>query len=462
MQRAGTQSVRQLSGTPNPAAHTRSAGWPFIRPAARVIMLCSSLLLLLACGATPTAPDGGGPSLEIHPAVIRLSVGETVQLRAEVRDGNGQALAADSVEWSTSDPIISTVSEDGILSAVAVGSTEVSATVRGKGKAYGLLKKSQTVTVEEEEDTSQQTPNTNVVDAGPDQTISVSEAANLAGSVSDGSLVHHFWARVSGPGTVTFGHEEFFSGWESGDFSEWRRHEDRGDYVTSALRRSGRYSWAAHADPTLQDPDNHSAKVLHWGSTDHPRLYISAWFFWPADYRLQEKAGGFLNLLQFKQHDATPNHFPTWIVGARKSKTVTGDGELVIMDWQRVTGEELHHAGVPLPKDRWVNVNVYIEKHHTDGVLVVWVDGQQKWTFGSINTLGSSENQDLMWGVGNFGKDVAEDEVVYWDEVRAWRADQNDVLSTTARFSERGTYVLRLTASGGGASESDDLTITVE
>src|SRR6185436_19077217 len=53
--------------------------------------------------------------------------------------------------------------------------------------------------------TTNQTPQVN---AGPDQTIPLSEAATLSGTVTDDGLptnhVSVVWTNISGPGTVTF------------------------------------------------------------------------------------------------------------------------------------------------------------------------------------------------------------------------------------------------------------------
>lgn len=396
---------------------------------------------------TESKPEPEPATIVVGPTTAELLTDAVQVYRAEVRDAHG-SLLDDFVTWEATGGTIDATGR--YTAGPKAGSYSVI------GRASNSIADTATVTIEEPA-----TADSNPVHAGSDQTFPVSESVPLNGSVSDASLIHHFWEKVSGPGTVTFGHEEFFSGWETADFSEWRRHEERGDYVTTAKHRSGRYSWAAHADPTLPEPDNHSAKVLYWGTTDHSRLYIIAWFFFPGDYLLQKKAGGTLNLLQFKQRDGTPTHYPTWILVGRKAQTVSGDAELAMMDWQKATGTAFYYAEQPLPKDRWVQVTVYLKKHHTDGVLIVWIDGLQKWMFRNVNTLGSTGNTDLMWGLGNYGKDIAEDEAVYWDDARAWRADQNDVLSTTARFSEPGTYVLRLSASGGGRTRNDEVAITV-
>jgi len=95
------------------------------------------LLLLpsLACGdddgRTGPDPDPEEPvatSLSITPAGASLAViGDTVRLDAEVRDQKGDAITSVTVSWSTLDPAVATVDNDGLVTAAAVGTARIAA-----------------------------------------------------------------------------------------------------------------------------------------------------------------------------------------------------------------------------------------------------------------------------------------------------------------------------------------------
>ena len=97
------------------------------------------LVLVLACGggddpaASPTAPQGPSPvatSITISPGSATLSaLGETEQLTAQVLDQNGRAMAGATVAWSSSDESVATVTDGGLVTALANGSASVMATV---------------------------------------------------------------------------------------------------------------------------------------------------------------------------------------------------------------------------------------------------------------------------------------------------------------------------------------------
>ena len=93
--------------------------------------------LLLACGGgdgpaeSPTAPARPDPvatSITISPEAATLgALGETAQLRAQVLDQNGRAIAGATVTWSSSDDSVATVTDGGLVTAVANGSASVMA-----------------------------------------------------------------------------------------------------------------------------------------------------------------------------------------------------------------------------------------------------------------------------------------------------------------------------------------------
>lgn len=67
-------------------------------------------------------------SIEIDPDMVSLmSIGQTTQLTATVRDGNGQPAADAAVTWQSSDVSIATVSAQGLVTAVKYGTAIITA-----------------------------------------------------------------------------------------------------------------------------------------------------------------------------------------------------------------------------------------------------------------------------------------------------------------------------------------------
>lgn len=63
----------------------------------------------------------------VPPSVILSSVGETLQLTARVRDGNGHPISEAAVNWSSNDTGVATVSGDGLVTAVMNGTADITA-----------------------------------------------------------------------------------------------------------------------------------------------------------------------------------------------------------------------------------------------------------------------------------------------------------------------------------------------
>ncbi len=89
------------------------------------------LLLLVACGDPPT-PSPVPTTVSVSPETAAFAaLGETVQFTAVVHDQFGNVMSGAAVEWATRDPAAVSVSESGLATALANGTTTVSATVDG-------------------------------------------------------------------------------------------------------------------------------------------------------------------------------------------------------------------------------------------------------------------------------------------------------------------------------------------
>lgn len=91
----------------------------------------------IACSAA-TTPGGGSttpPSVAvvtISPPSVSTQVGKAVQLTATAKDSAGNVLTDRGVSWNTSDSTVAQISGTGLVTARAVGTAVVQATVEGK------------------------------------------------------------------------------------------------------------------------------------------------------------------------------------------------------------------------------------------------------------------------------------------------------------------------------------------
>ena len=95
-----------------------------------------------ACGdgsTEPTAPPADPPrptTVTVTPTTAELTaLGETVQLRADMRDQHGQAMAGASVTWASGSAAVATVSAAGLVTAVGNGTATVTASAGGASGA---------------------------------------------------------------------------------------------------------------------------------------------------------------------------------------------------------------------------------------------------------------------------------------------------------------------------------------
>ncbi|MGZ8457229.1 MAG: Ig-like domain-containing protein, partial [Gemmatirosa sp.] len=97
-------------------------------------LVSTSVLLATAC-ASATTGDLGAASLggvQLSDSVLSLRVGTDGALTARVLDANGAEVSGRRVFWSVRDSAIATVTQAGVVTARAPGSTLVSANVEGR------------------------------------------------------------------------------------------------------------------------------------------------------------------------------------------------------------------------------------------------------------------------------------------------------------------------------------------
>ncbi len=87
--------------------------------------------LLAACGDSSGPGNGNGPTVatvEVASASNTLDVGETMQLTATAKDGEGNVVTGKTFTWASNNEGVATVTPAGLVTGVAAGQATVSAT----------------------------------------------------------------------------------------------------------------------------------------------------------------------------------------------------------------------------------------------------------------------------------------------------------------------------------------------
>lgn len=102
--------------------------------------LIAAVILTASCGGGdgPTEPPVKPPeaktvaSVEVTPATGNLTLPATTQLTATARDATGAVVSGQTIIWSSSANAVATVNQSGLVTAVGVGTTTVTASTSGK------------------------------------------------------------------------------------------------------------------------------------------------------------------------------------------------------------------------------------------------------------------------------------------------------------------------------------------
>ena len=93
----------------------------------------------ITIGSTQQSSPALVSSVSVSPDKVTLSSGDTLPLAAVLRAADGTALTGRMVTWTTSNPEVITVSEKGVVRAVAAGLARVTATSEGKSASAGVM-----------------------------------------------------------------------------------------------------------------------------------------------------------------------------------------------------------------------------------------------------------------------------------------------------------------------------------
>ena len=102
-----------------------------VRAAVRVAALALAALTFTACDAS-TGPDGSIFKIDMFAASPVLNVGQTTRVVASPTNAGGRLIEGRTITFSSSTPAVATVDGNGLVTALAGGTTTITATTGGE------------------------------------------------------------------------------------------------------------------------------------------------------------------------------------------------------------------------------------------------------------------------------------------------------------------------------------------
>jgi uncharacterized protein YjdB len=87
---------------------------------------------------TITVTGSSLQSIEIDPKTVNIDVGRTSFFKATCRDQNNNFIACPTLKWDSSDPLVGTIDQTGILTGYSEGTTKITASAIGKTSNIAL------------------------------------------------------------------------------------------------------------------------------------------------------------------------------------------------------------------------------------------------------------------------------------------------------------------------------------
>ncbi len=91
--------------------------------------------------STPAAPPVPVATVSLSPSSVTIAPGQSTALAATTRAANGTTLAARVVTWSSSNPMAASVSNAGVVTGVATGTTTITASSEGRTTTAAVVVK---------------------------------------------------------------------------------------------------------------------------------------------------------------------------------------------------------------------------------------------------------------------------------------------------------------------------------
>jgi uncharacterized protein YjdB len=146
-----TQATATLRDAAGNLVSGQTVTWVSSNPAAATVSP-SGGITAVAVGATTIIASAGGASgsvvitvtapatasVSVTAPQTSLTVGQTVQAVATVRDASGSTIAGATAFWSSSNAAVATVSQSGVITGVAAGSANITASNSGKSGSVAI------------------------------------------------------------------------------------------------------------------------------------------------------------------------------------------------------------------------------------------------------------------------------------------------------------------------------------
>lgn len=105
----------------------------------RKSILSGAIVVFAACSGGGTTAPAVVTTVTVTSAPTQISVNETAQASALVKDQNGNTLSGKTVTWESLNPSVAIVSSTGIIKGVAAGSATIKGTVEGVSGTAGII-----------------------------------------------------------------------------------------------------------------------------------------------------------------------------------------------------------------------------------------------------------------------------------------------------------------------------------
>jgi hypothetical protein len=392
--------------------------------------------IVVVVGVVGSAPANRAPVVNAGPdQTTSLSAGVSL-LGAASDDGlpNGSTM---TVNWSkVGGPGTVTFANPTSVTTAASFSTAGTYTLRLAATDSLLSSSDDVIVVVNATSSTNQAP---VVNAGPDQMITFPLAATLAGSAADDGLpsgvsITKTWTKVSGPGTVTFGNASSTN-------------------TTASFSTTGSYTLRLTASDSLLSASDDIVIVVSPPQTNHAPSV---------------NAGGDVSIV-----------FPAGTaLAGNASDDGLPNGSSLTVSWSKVSGP----GTVVFVNANSLNASATFTAAGTYTLRLTGNDGSLTATDDVVITVtvpvnlapvvNAGPDQIIAYPSSTMIAGIASDDGLPFGSTltRAWTKVSGpgtvtfgnpSLLNTTASFSLSGSYILRLTASDGTLSTSDDVIITV-
>jgi hypothetical protein len=119
-------------------------------------------------------------------------------------------------------------------------------------------------------------------------------------------------------------------------------------------------------------------------------LYVSVWLYLPGDWQLHSATDWYELMNPFFTDGGTYNPYAAFHIGQSDLTKAVFSSTL---DMRDINGNLVTVGSVPvlpLPRGRWFNLQYYVLRDATNGVMMVWIDGALIYNVSGVQTMNPS------------------------------------------------------------------------